>query len=60
MEVEEINSFSQFFDELDEEFLIQLHLASPYNLHRLCIMYSLDLQLEKEENESSSNRRNVC
>lgn len=62
MKVEEANSFKEFFDELDEEFLIKLHLADPYNLHRLCVMYSLDLQMEKEEiaNESFSNRRGMC
>ena len=62
MKVEEVNSFKEFFDELDEEFLIKLHLADPYNLHRLCVMYSLDLQMEKEEitNESFSNRRGMC
>jgi hypothetical protein len=61
-EIEEVNSFREFFDELDEEFLIKLHLADPYNLHRLCVMYSLDLQMEKEEiaNESFSNRRGMC
>ena len=62
MKVEEVNSFKEFFDELDEEFLIKLHLEDPYNLHRLCVMYSLDLQMEKEEiaNESFSNRRGMC
>lgn len=62
MKVEEVNSFKEFFDELDEEFLIKLHLADPYNLHRLCVMYSLDLQMEKEEiaNESFNNRRGMC
>ena len=62
MKVEEVNSFREFFDQLDDEFLIKLHLAGPYNLHRLCAMYSLDLQMEKEaiENESFSNRRGMC
>ena len=64
MIVEEINSFKEFFEELDDEFLIKLHLADPRNLTRLCVMYSLDLQMEKEENErkskSFSRRRNLC
>lgn len=47
--MEEINNLKGLLNELDEEFLIELYLLDPHNLYRLCMMCTLDIQLEKEE-----------
>jgi len=47
--MEEINNLKKLFDELDEEILIKLYLSDPHNLYILCMMYSLDIQMEKED-----------
>ncbi len=41
-------SFTQIFNEFDDESLIQLALYNPSALHKMCIFLSVDLQLEKE------------
>lgn len=48
IEIEEVNSFREFFDQLDEEFLIKLYLSDPKSIYRMCVLLSLDIQLEIE------------
>jgi hypothetical protein len=48
IEIEEVNSFKEFFDQLDEEFLIKLYLSDPKSIYRMCVLLSLDIQLEIE------------
>jgi len=56
-EIEKINSFREFFDHLDEEFLIKLYIADPRSIYRMCVLLSLDIQLE-EENKTSEKEIN--
>ena len=52
MKIEKINNLKGLLDELDEEFLIELYLLDPHNLYRLCMMCTLDIQLEKERKKA--------
>ena len=47
-----------YFDEIDDEFLMMLAL-SPRSLQQVCIMVSLDMQLQLEDYESISDRGSV-
>lgn len=51
------------FKHFDEDILIEMALYYPDQLRKMCILISLDQQLEKESYEkfeSRSNRGNVC
>ena len=37
-----------FFEEIDDQLLTQIHLSDPSSLYKICILYSLQLQIEKE------------
>tara|TARA_R110002074_G_scaffold389720_1_gene573186 strand:+ start:564 stop:710 length:147 start_codon:yes stop_codon:yes gene_type:complete len=39
-------------DQFDDDLWIQLILKSPQSVSNICMMISLDLQLEKEYNEN--------
>ena len=60
MNINNFPTFREIFESLDDETLIHMYLSDPSSLRRMCMLYSLDLQIEKEENEDSSNRRDVC
>ena len=53
-----------FFDVLSDDVLVQIAMNDWESLERLCMAFTLDIQLVKEEVENSyediSNRRNVC
>lgn len=55
-DLEELNNFSEFFDEIGDEFLLEICMSSPQSLHRMCILLSLDLQLEKEYQSKSRKK----
>lgn len=54
------------FIHFDEEILLEMAQYYPSQLKKMCMLISLDLQLEKEngksyeKDEDSSNWRNVC
>lgn len=50
------------FEHFDDEVLLEMAVFYPVQLKKMCILISLDLQLELEsygKDKSSSNRRNV-
>ena len=51
-----------YFAGVDDQVLIEMALFYPDSLVKMCMLISLDMQVEKEdyEKKSSSNRRNVC
>ncbi len=49
-----------YFTVMDEEILIEMATYFPEQFKRMCILISLDIQLEKESYEkNSSNRRTM-
>jgi hypothetical protein len=51
------------FEHFDDEILLEMAMYYPTQLKKMCVLISLDQQLEKEsyeKNEDSSNRRVVC
>lgn len=53
--MEETFSFSsedlnieEFLDEVDGEMLIEIYLLDPFFLHKICSLYTLNLQINKE------------
>jgi hypothetical protein len=42
-------SFSEVFDSMEDELLIEMALIYPQQLRDLCIFLTLDCQMEKEE-----------
>lgn len=49
LEILNVDSFEEFFNSVDDEFLIQLAYCYPVHLHWLCVYLTLDLQLAQEE-----------
>ena len=45
-------SFKDIFEQLDDEFLVNLYITNPRAMHTMCNMLALDLQMEKEIAES--------
>jgi len=56
IDLEGISSFSEFFDSVDDEFLIKMYMYDPKSLYRMCAFLSLDLQLEKEHQEKTQKK----
>ena len=56
------NIHADYFRTMDEEILIEMARFYPEQFKRMCILISLDMQLEKEsyEKASTSNRGDVC
>lgn len=55
-----VNSI-EFFHSIPDDILIEIALKDWKSLEALCQGLSIDIQLLKEENnESISNRRNLC
>ena len=50
----------EFFMSLPNDVLVEIADKDWEALERLCSALALDIQLLKENNESFSNRRNVC
>lgn len=46
---DDIISFQNFFYNLDDETLLQVWLMNPQAVYNMCMMLSLDIQLEKEQ-----------
>ena len=55
IDLEGISSFSEFFEQIDDEFLIKIYLYDPKSLHRMCAMLSLDYQMEEEYQKKKNN-----
>jgi hypothetical protein len=49
-----------YFNLIEDDVLIEMIIKYPKAIEKLCVMLSLDLQLEKEDNENISYRRNLC
>lgn len=41
-------SFKDIFEQLDDEFLVNLYITNPRAMYNMCNMLALDLQMEKE------------
>ncbi len=52
MKIQEINSFQDFFNSLDQETLIGLAMYEPVKLNKLCMFLALDLQMAEERKEA--------
>ena len=50
----------EFFMSLPNDVLVEIADKDWEALERLCSALALDIQILKENNESFSNRRNVC
>ena len=51
------------FEHFDDEILLEMTMFYPTQLRKMCVLISLDQQLEKESYEkvkSSSSRGNLC
>ncbi len=51
------------FEHFDDEILLEMAMFYPIQLRKMCVLISLDQQLEKESYEkvkSSSSRGNLC
>jgi len=49
-----------WFEEMDDEFLILLATHQPSSLQKLCLMVSLDIQLQKEGKEIPNHSESLC
>ena len=49
-----------WLEDMDEEFLVLLATHQPSSLQKLCLMVSLDIQLQKEGHEITSDRGIMC
>ena len=57
-----MNKETNHFEHFDDEILLEMAVFYPTQLKKMCVLISLDQQLEKESYEkikSSSNRRVV-
>ena len=45
-------SISEVVDQFDDDMWVELIIHSPQSVKNICMMISLDLQLEKEYNEN--------
>ena len=45
---EGFDTFVEFFEKVDDEFLTHLAYYNPLQLHKLCMFLSLDLQIQEE------------
>jgi hypothetical protein len=52
--VEEISNFSQVFNSMEDELLVEMALYYPQQLRDLCLFLTLDQQLAKEELEHTT------
>lgn len=56
-----MNDSISFFHSIPEDVMVEIALKDWASLEILCQGLAIDLQLQKEgNNESTSNRRNVC
>ena len=51
-----VANIKYIFNNLDEEILEDIEYHNPGGLYKLCQMYSLSLQLEKEENDRKQRK----
>jgi hypothetical protein len=51
-------SFKDIFEQLDDEFLVNLYITNPRAMYNMCNMLALDLQMEKEIAESEPSTVN--
>jgi len=51
---EEVPNFSQVFDSMEDELLVEMALYYPQQLRDLCLFLTLDHQLAKEELEHTA------
>lgn len=51
-----ISSFSEFFDTMDEEALVEMAYYYPKQLYTLCLFLALDYQLALEEHERNFSK----
>lgn len=58
----EKNYVEQYFSGIQEEVLVEMAFQFPSEFRKMCILMSLDFQLEREsyEKKISNSRRNVC
>ena len=53
-DTEEISNFSQVFNSMEDELLVEMAMYYPQQLRDLCLFLTLDQQLAKEELEQTT------
>lgn len=48
VEFDEVGTFTDFFENVEDDLLMQMYMYDPRSLYRMCIFLTLDLQLQKE------------
>lgn len=56
------NYLKNYFSGITDDVLIEMADQFPSEFRKMCVLMSLDFQIEKEsyEKENNYNRRNVC
>lgn len=48
VEFDEVGTFTDFFENVEDDLLMQMYMYDPKSLYRMCTFLTLDLQLQKE------------
>jgi len=48
VEFDEIGTFTDFFENVEDDLLMQMYMYDPRSLYRMCTFLTLDLQMQKE------------
>jgi hypothetical protein len=48
VEFDEVGTFTDFFENVEDDLLMQMYMYDPRSLYRMCTFLTLDLQLQKE------------
>ena len=48
VEFDEIGTFTDFFENIEDDLLMQMYRYDPRRLYRMCIFLTRDLQMQKE------------
>lgn len=48
VEFDEIGTFTDFFENIEDDLLMQMYMYDPRSLYRMCTFLTLDLQMQKE------------
>ena len=48
VELDEVGTFTDFFENVEDDLLMQMYMYDPRSLYRMCVFLTLDLQIQKE------------
>jgi hypothetical protein len=51
VEPDEIGTFIDFFENVDDDLLMQMYMYDPKSLYRMCTFLTLDLQMKIENDQ---------